>query len=110
MSETEKTALEAGTVGWDGELFAGKPNWQVLMDLPKPELSAEEQAFLDGPCDELAAMTNSWEIDHERADLPPEMWDHIRKNKFFGMIIPKKYGGLEFSAQAQAAVLQKNLR
>ena len=107
MSETEKTALEAGTVGWDGELFAGKPNWQVLMDLPKPELSAEEQAFLDGPCDELAAMTNSWEIDHERADLPPEMWDHIRKHKFFGMIIPKKYGGLEFSAQAQAAVLQK---
>lgn len=107
MSETEKTALDAGTVGWDGEIFAGKPNWQRLMDLPKPELSAEEQAFLDGPCSELVAMTNSWEIDQEKADLPKPMWDFIKQHKFFGMIIPKRYGGLEFSAQAQSAVLQK---
>ncbi len=107
MSDTEKTALEAGTVGWDGELFAGKPDWNVLANIPQPGLSAEEQAFMDGPCEELAAMTNSWEIDHEHAELPPEMWAHMRKHKFFGMIIPKKYGGLEFSAQAQAAVLQK---
>ncbi|EDY86800.1 acyl-coenzyme A dehydrogenase [gamma proteobacterium HTCC5015] len=106
MSDTEKTALDAGTVGWDGELFAGKPNWQRLFDLPKPELSAEEQAFLDGPCSELTSMINSWEIDHEKADLPKEMWQFIKDNKFFGMIIPKKFGGLEFSAQAQSAVLQ----
>ncbi|MGM0564254.1 MAG: acyl-CoA dehydrogenase [Pseudomonadota bacterium] len=106
MSDTEKTALDAGTVGWDGELFAGKPNWQRLFDLPKPTLSEEEQAFLDGPCSELTSKINSWEIDHEKGDLPKEMWQFIKDNKFFGMIIPKKFGGLEFSAQAQSAVLQ----
>lgn len=106
MSATEKEALEAGTVGWDGQLFAGKPNWQRLFDIPKPELSAEEQAFLDTKSNELGAMIDSWEIEHVKGDMSPETWEHLRKNKYFGMIIPKKHGGLEFSAKAQSAVLQ----
>jgi acyl-CoA dehydrogenase len=107
LSETEQTALEAGTVGFEGELFSGKPNWHVLMKQPKPELSVEEQAFLDGPVEELCAMIDDWQITHELADLPPNVWEFLKKNKFFGMIIPKEYGGLQFSALAHSAVLQK---
>ncbi|MEG3194114.1 acyl-CoA dehydrogenase, partial [Lysobacter sp. D1-1-M9] len=98
LSETERVALEAGTVGFEGELFSGKPNWQILLDQPAPSLTAEEQAFVDGPVEELCRMTNDWDITHVRADLPPEMWEFIKKNKFFGMIVPKEYGGLGFSA------------
>jgi acyl-CoA dehydrogenase len=107
ISDTERTALEAGTVGFEGELFSGKPNWKKLLGQPAPQLSVEEQAFLDGPCEELCHMANEWQITHELADLPPEIWDYVKKKKFFGMIIPKEYGGLEFSAFAQSAVLQK---
>ena len=107
LSDTEQIALDAGTVGFEGELFSGKPDWSKLLAQPKPELSVEEQAFLDGPVEELCAMVDDWKITHELADLPPEIWDFLRKHRFFGMIIPKKYGGLEFSALAQAAVLQK---
>jgi len=107
LSDTERVALEAGTVGFEGELFSGKPNWKTLLGQPVPQLSVEEKAFLDGPCEELCHMVNEWQITHELADLPPEMWDFIKKKKFFGMIIPKEYGGLEFSALAQSAVLQK---
>ncbi|RPE80949.1 acyl-CoA dehydrogenase [Vulcaniibacterium tengchongense] len=107
LSETERTALEAGTVGFEGELFSGKPDWRVLLDQPKPQLSAEEQAFLDGPCEELCRMVNDWDITHVRADLPPEVWEFIKKNKFFGMIVPKEYGGLGFSALANHKVIQK---
>ncbi|MDQ6646267.1 MAG: acyl-CoA dehydrogenase, partial [Pseudomonadota bacterium] len=107
LSETEQTALEAGTVGFEGELFSGKPNWSELLKQPRPELNVEEQAFLDGPVEQLCAMLDDWEITHELADLPPDVWRFIKKNKFFGMIIPKHYGGLEFSALAHSAVLQK---
>jgi acyl-CoA dehydrogenase len=107
LSDTERTALESGTVGFEGELFSGKPDWKQLLDLPKPELTAEEQAFLDGPCEELCRMTNDWEITHVRADLPPEMWEFLKRNKFFGMIVPKEYGGLGFSALANHKVIQK---
>ena len=107
ISDTERTALEAGTVGFEGELFTGKPDWSKLLKQPKPELSVEEQAFLDGPVEEICAMCDEWEITHELADLTPEIWEFAKKNKFFGMIIPKQYGGLEFSALAQSAVLQK---
>jgi len=107
LSPTEQIALDAGTVGFEGELFSGKPDWKKLLAQPKPELSVEEQAFLDGPCEELCAMVNDWQITHELADLPPEIWEFLKKNKFFGMIIPKEYGGLDFSALAQSAVLQK---
>ncbi|RNF86521.1 acyl-CoA dehydrogenase [Montanilutibacter psychrotolerans] len=107
LSETERVALEAGTVGFEGELFSGKPDWNVLLSQPKPTLTAEEQAFLDGPVEELCRMTNDWEITHVHADLQPELWDFIKKNRFFGMIVPKEYGGLGFTALANHKVIQK---
>ena len=107
MSETEREALEAGSVWWDGELFSGMPNWDRLMSFPPPRLSDEEQAFVDGPCEELCRMLDEWEIGHELADMPRHVWDYIIAERFFAMIIPKKYGGLGFSAYANAVVIQK---
>ena len=107
MSDTEREALEAGNVWWDGELFSGMPDWDRLMSYPAPELSDEEQAFLDGPCEQLCEMLDEWEIGHELADMPKPVWDFMIKHRFFAMIIPKQYGGLEFSAYANAVVIQK---
>ncbi len=107
MSDTEREALEAGNVGWDGELFSGMPQWDRLMAYPAPKLSEEEQAFLDGPCEELCGMLDDWDICHKRADLPKEVWDYIIEKRFFAMIIPKQYGGLEFSAYANASIIAK---
>ncbi|MDR2871800.1 MAG: acyl-CoA dehydrogenase [Xanthomonadaceae bacterium] len=107
LSQTERIALESGSVGFEGEFFSGDPDWKKLFSLPKPELTAEERAFLEGPVEELCKMTNDWEITHVRADLPPEIWDFVKKHKFFGMIIPKEYGGLGFSALAHHKVIQK---
>ena len=107
MSQTEREALEAGTVWWDGELFTGAPKWSKLLSARPPQLSAEEQAFLDGPCEELCRMLDDWNITHERGDLPPQVWDYLKARGFFAMIIPKKYGGLEFSAYAHSCVLAK---
>lgn len=107
MSDTEREALEAGNVWWDGELFSGMPDWDRLMSFPAPVLSDEEQAFLDGPCEELCAMLDDWDVGHERADMPPEAWSYIKEHRFFAMIIPKQYGGLEFSAYANAMVIAK---
>ena len=107
MSDTEREALEAGNVWWDGELFSGMPEWDRLISYPAPKLSEEEQAFLDGPCEQLCHMLDDWEICHERADMPKEVWDYIIEQRFFAMIIPKQYGGLEFSAYANAAVITK---
>jgi acyl-CoA dehydrogenase len=107
MSNTEREALEAGTVWWEAELFGGSPRWSALFSLPAPSLTDAEQAFLDGPVEELCRKIDDWDITHERKDLPPEVWKFIKKNGFFGMIIPKQYGGLEFSAQAHSAVVMK---
>lgn len=107
MSQTERDALEAGTVWWDGELFSGKPDWQSLIDMPAPQLSPEEQAFIDGPVDQLCRLLDDWKITHEYIDLPPAVWQFLKDNGFFGMIIPKKYGGLEFSALGHSAVVMK---
>jgi acyl-CoA dehydrogenase len=107
MSDTEREALEAGNIWWDGELFSGMPNWDRLMSFPAPALSEEEQAFLDGPCEELCQMLDDWEVCHELADMPREVWDFIIEKRFFAMIIPKQYGGLEFSAHANAMVITK---
>jgi acyl-CoA dehydrogenase len=107
MSATEREALDAGTVWWDGELFSGGPDWQKLMSAKVPELTAAEQGFLDGPCEELCAMLDDWEITHTRADLPPEVWAFIKSKGFFAMIIPRRYGGLEFTAYAHSCVLIK---
>jgi acyl-CoA dehydrogenase len=107
ISQTERDALEAGTVWWEGELFSGHPDWQKLLSLPPPALTDEERAFIDGPVDELCRMLDDWEITHVLADLPQEVWEFMRRNGFFALIIPKKYGGLEFTPLAVARVLQK---
>lgn len=107
MSQTEKEALEAGTVWWEAELFKGKPDWKKLQNITDPKLSAEEQAFLDGPVNTVCEMVSDYQVTHELADLPPEVWQYLKDEKFFAMIIKKKYGGLEFSAYAQSLVLQK---
>jgi acyl-CoA dehydrogenase len=107
MSSTEREALEAGTVWWDGELFTGGPDWDKLMSAKRPELTAEEQAYLDGPCEELCRMVDDWEVTHELGDLPPAVWEFLKTRGFFAMIIPKRYGGLEFSAYAHSCVLVK---
>jgi acyl-CoA dehydrogenase len=107
MSSTEREALEAGTVWWDGELFTGGPNWPKLMNAKVPALSQQEQAFLDGPCETLCRMIDDWDITHKRGDLPPQVWDYLKSQGFFAMIIPRKYGGLEFSAYAHSSVLVK---
>jgi len=107
MSQTEKEALEAGTVWWDGELFTGAPRWEKLRSAKPPRLTQAEQDFLDGPCEELCAMLDDWDITHRRADLPPEVWSFLTAKGFFAMIIPKHYGGLEFSAYGHSCVLAK---
>ncbi|HUN74711.1 MAG TPA: acyl-CoA dehydrogenase [Steroidobacteraceae bacterium] len=107
MSTTEREALEAGTVWWDGELFTGAPRWERLLAARPPLLSAEERAFLDGPCEELCRMIDDWDITHRRADMPPHIWEFLKAKGFFAMIIPKRYGGLEFSAYAHSCVLAK---
>ena len=107
MSSTEREALDAGTVWWDGELFTGGPNWHKLMSAKPPALTPAEQAFLDGPCEELCVMLDDWDITHRRADLPAAVWSFIKSQGFFAMIIPRRYGGLEFSAYAHSCVLIK---
>ena len=107
MSSTEREALEAGTVGWDGDLFSGKPDWKKMLKIPAPALSAKEQEYLDGPVEEFCQLLDDWQITHGDYDLPPKAWTFIKKSRMFGMIIPKTYGGLEFSAMANSAVVMK---
>jgi len=107
MSDTEREALEAGSVWWDGELFSGRPDWSKLLDAPAPQLTQEEQDFIDGPVEELCHMLDDWKITQEEFDLPPAVWKFIGKHRFFGMIIPKAYGGLEFSALAHSSIVMK---
>ncbi|MDX5363067.1 MAG: acyl-CoA dehydrogenase [Pseudazoarcus pumilus] len=106
MSQTERDALDAGTVWWEGDLFSGRPDWQRLLDLPWPQLSEEEQAFLDGETDELCRMIDDWNFTR-RLDMSPEVWDFIRRKGFFSLIIPKEYGGKGFSAYAHSQVVTK---
>lgn len=106
MSETERDAIEAGTVWWDGELFSGRPDWDKLLAYPKAKLTEEEQAFLDGPTEELCAMISDWQVGQEM-DLPEKAWQHIKQHGFFALIIPKEYGGKGFSAYAHSQVAMK---
>jgi acyl-CoA dehydrogenase len=106
MSSTEREAIEAGTVWWDADLFSGKPDWQKLRTLQRPTLSAAEQAFLDGPTEELCRMLDDWKITQD-GDLPREVWRFIKEAGFLGMIIPKDYGGLGFSALAHSTIVMK---
>ncbi|HEY9193328.1 MAG TPA: acyl-CoA dehydrogenase [Methyloversatilis sp.] len=107
MSDTERIALEAGTVWWEGELFRGRPDWAMLHGYPDPVLTAEEQAFVDNEVEELCRMSSDWHISHELKDLPPDVWQYIKDKGFLGLIIPKKYGGKEFSAWAHSQVVTK---
>ena len=107
MSSTERDAIESGTVGWEAELFRGNPDWGRLLTMQKPRLTEDEQAFVDGPVEQLCARIDDWDITHNLQDLPPDMWQFLKDNKFFGLIIPKKYGGLEFSAAAHSEAVMK---
>lgn len=107
MSGTEREAIEAGTVWWDGELFSGDPDWRKLRAVPAPVRSTREQEFLDGPVEDLCRMLDDWDITHRLHDLPPQVWRFIKDHGFFGMIIPRRYGGLEFSALAHSDVVMK---
>lgn len=106
MGETERIALEAGTVWWDKDLFSGRPDWKKLLAFEPRPLSEAEQAFMAGPVEELCRMADDWQI-HQDRDLPPEMWDFVKKHKFFGMIVPEEFGGLGFSAIGHSAVITK---
>lgn len=106
MGQTERIALEAGTVGWDGELFSGNPHWQALLDFKPKPLSEKEEEFLKGPTEELCRRLDDWKIVQEK-DLPADIWEFIKTRKFFGMIIPESYGGLGFSALAHGQVIAK---
>jgi len=107
MSETERVAIDAGTVWWEAELFRGAPDWKQLLSYPEARLSTEEQAFVDGPVEELCGMLNDWEITYEHNNLPEPVWQFIKDKLFLGMVIPKKYGGLGFSAMAHSEVVMK---
>jgi len=107
ISKTEQEALDAGKTWWESDLFSGKPDYSKIRDLPPSKLSEEEQAFIDGPVEELCAMLDDWKITQEDHDLPKPVWDFLKKHKFFAMIIPKSYGGLEFSALGHSSVVMK---
>jgi acyl-CoA dehydrogenase len=107
VSDTEQQALDAGTVGFDAEIFSGNPDWTKLRAIPPIVLSPEEQAFLDGPTEELAAMIDHWDLRHRRREIPKNLWDFVKAKGFLGMLISKEHGGLGFSAQAQSLILGK---
>lgn len=107
MSDTEREALDAGTSWWEKELFMGAPNWRTFENYPYPQLSEEEQSFIDNEVEMLCTMLDEWQINAEYKDLPPQVWQFIKDNGFLGLIIPKEYGGLEFSSYAQSRVMSK---
>jgi acyl-CoA dehydrogenase len=106
LSDTESEALEAGDVWWETELFSGNPDWTLLSQIKCSKLTDQEQAFLAGPCQVLCGMLDDWSINQHDADLPSTVWSFLREKKFFGMIIPKAYGGLEFSAFAHSEIVR----
>jgi acyl-CoA dehydrogenase len=107
VSETEQVAIDAGTVWWEGEIFKGNPQWGTLLNASNVSLTEDDQAFIDGPVEELCNMVNTWEINFNHANIPDDIVDFIKKNKFLGLIIPKEYGGMGLSPLAQVAVLTK---
>lgn len=107
ISETERVAIEAGDTWWEKELFCGRPDWKKLFNIPKPTLSAEEESFLNNQVNQLCSMLNDWDITFKDHDLSPDVWNYLKNEKFFGMVIPKQYGGLGFSALAHSTVVSK---
>lgn len=106
ISDTEREAIDAGTVWWDGELFSGRPDWDKLLAYPPARLTEEERAFLEGPAERLCAMVDDWQVG-QRMDLPEEVWAYIKEQGFFALIIPKEYGGKGFSAYAHSQIVMK---
>src|SRR5690606_10890235 len=106
ISETEREAIDAGTVWWDGAIFSGNPDWDELLSMPPATLSPEEQAFMEGPVRKLCALVDDWTLNWRDRDLPPEVWELMRREKFFGMVIPRQYGGLGFSNTAHSEVVR----
>ncbi|MBU1305602.1 MAG: acyl-CoA dehydrogenase family protein, partial [Alphaproteobacteria bacterium] len=107
VSRTEQEALDAGTVGWDAELFSGRPDWSKLSAIRPLTLTADEQAFLDNQTETACKMIDDWDIRNNRADLSPELWQYLKDEGFLGMLIAKSHGGLGFSAQAQSMIVSK---
>lgn len=107
ISATERVAIEAGDTWWEKDLFCGRPDWKKLLAYPKPTLSAEEQSFLDNQVEQVCAMVSDFDVLRKRDDLSPETWAFLKKEKFFGMVMPKEYGGLGFSALAHSTVVCK---
>ena len=107
LSQTEREAMEAGDVWWDGELFSGNPDWQKLHGFPKPELSDKERAFMSEQVETLLAMLDDYQIVQKDKDLPKEVWDYLKKEGFFALIIPEEFGGKEFSAIANSTIVAK---
>lgn len=107
LSDTEAEALKSGSVDWDGELFSGRPNWERLIRARPAQLSEEEQAFLDGPVEALCGMLDDWALTHEDYDLPPGVWDYMRSEGFFGLVIPSEFGGKGFSHTAHSEIVMK---
>ena len=101
FAETEREALEAGTTWWEKELFSGKPNWNEFAQINLPQLTAEEQSFLDNEVSEFCSLLDEWDIQHNRKDLSPEAWQYLKDKGFFGLIIPKEFGGHDFSPHLQ---------
>ncbi|GAA4527408.1 acyl-CoA dehydrogenase [Chelativorans composti] len=106
ISETEREAIDAGTVWWDGALFSGNPDWDELLSMPPAQLSPEEQAFIDGPVRQLCGMLDDWSLNWRNRDLPQEVWDFLKRERFFGMVIPRQYGGFGFSNYAHSEVVR----
>jgi acyl-CoA dehydrogenase len=107
MSVTEREALESGTTWWEKELFSGKPNWSEFAQIGLPQLTTEEQSFLDNEVSELCSLLDEWDIQNNRKDLSPEAWQYLKDKGFFGLIIPKEFGGHDFSPYAQSRVMSK---
>ena len=107
VSDTEAQALDAGTIGFDAELFSGRPDWAKLRAVPGIVLTSEEKAFLDGPTDDLCRMIDDWQVRHTNKEVPEAIWDFVKKHGFLGMLISREHGGLGFSAQAQSLILGK---
>ncbi|HIE70900.1 MAG TPA: acyl-CoA dehydrogenase, partial [Planctomycetes bacterium] len=106
ISDTEREAIAAGTVWLDGELFSGQPSLKKLISADYPDITADERAFLDGPVTTVCEMTNDWQV-HQDRDLPTQVWDYLKQERFFGLAIGKDFGGLGMSASANSAVVQK---
>ena len=107
LSETEKQAMEAGSIWWEGELFSGAPTYNTLLDYPKPKLNEREQSFIDNQLNQLLAMVDDFSLMNHDRNLPQEVWDFLRQERFFSLIIDQKYGGLGFSSYANSTIVTK---